>query len=91
MPAREMLRTSSRPGRPAIARSTGAVTYVSTSIGPSAGACVMTCTWTFVTSGTASIGTLRRGDAAEQDEDRREHEHDGAIPDAPGDQPIDHG
>src|SRR3954452_23583717 len=50
-------RTCSTFGVPAIARSTGTVTYCSTSTGESAGAAVMTCTWTFVTSGTASIGS----------------------------------
>lgn len=42
---------------PAIARSIGVVTNVSTSTGPRAGAGVITCTWTFVTSGTASMPT----------------------------------
>jgi NitT/TauT family transport system substrate-binding protein len=41
-----------------LARSIGMVTNVSTSSGPSAGAGVMIWTWTFVTSGTASIGTF---------------------------------
>jgi len=58
IPAREVLRTSSKPGKPAMARSIGALTRVSTSSGPSASAGVSTCTCTFVTSGTASIGTL---------------------------------
>ena len=37
--------------------STGKLTYCSTSTGPSAGAAVMICTCTLVTSGTASMGT----------------------------------
>src|SRR6185503_12399231 len=52
----EIDRTSSTFGIPDIARSTGTVTYCSTSVGDSAGAGVMICTWTLVTSGTASIG-----------------------------------
>src|SRR5690606_31891316 len=46
-------------GRPLIERSTGTVTKRSTSSGPSAGAFVRICTWTFVMSGTASIGSVR--------------------------------
>ena len=52
-----LLTARSAPGMPAIAVSTGKLTYCSTSTGPSAGAAVITWTWTFVTSGTASIGT----------------------------------
>ena len=55
-PYLEMDRTSSTLGIPDIARSTGTVTYCSTSTGDSAGAAVITWTWTFVMSGTASIG-----------------------------------
>src|SRR5262245_9316554 len=51
--------TSSTLGMPAMARSTGAVTYCSTSTGDSAGAAVMIWTCTLVTSGTASIGRLK--------------------------------
>src|SRR5688572_15678014 len=49
-------RTSSTRGIPAMARSTGTVTYCSTSTGDSAGEVVITCTCTVVTSGTASMG-----------------------------------
>src|SRR6188472_315319 len=52
----EIERTSSTFGIPDIARSTGTVTYCSTSTGDSAGAAVITWTCTLVTSGTASIG-----------------------------------
>src|SRR4051812_32769634 len=55
-PYLETERTSSTFGMPDIARSTGTVTYCSTSIGESAGAGVMICTWTLVMSGTASMG-----------------------------------
>src|SRR6187401_3481894 len=44
-------------GTPASARSTGTVTYCSTSTGESAGAAVITCTCTLVMSGTASMGS----------------------------------
>ena len=43
---------------PASAVSTGNVTCFSTSVGDSAGASVLICTWLFVISGTASIGSL---------------------------------
>src|SRR3954468_6253244 len=52
----EIERTSSTLGMPDIARSTGTVTYCSTSMGDRAGAAVMTWTCTLVMSGTASIG-----------------------------------
>src|SRR5678809_1126393 len=55
-PYLEIERISSTFGTPDIARSTGTVTYCSTSVGDRAGAGVITCTCTFVTSGTASIG-----------------------------------
>src|SRR3954452_6328638 len=55
----EIDRTCSTFGIPAMARSTGTVTYCSTSTGESAGAAVITWTWTLVTSGTASIGNSR--------------------------------
>src|SRR6266851_2006739 len=51
-------RRSARPGIPPSERSTGKVTYCSTSNGERAGAGVMICTWTFVTSGTASMGSF---------------------------------
>src|SRR5678815_5102427 len=54
----EIERTSSTFGIPDIARSTGTVTYCSTSTGESAGAEVITWTWIVVTSGTASIGSF---------------------------------
>src|SRR3954462_2401176 len=54
----EIERTSVVRGMPAIARSTGTLMYCSTSTGDKAGAAVMTCIWTLVTSGTASIGRL---------------------------------
>src|SRR6478609_11228575 len=44
-------------GTPAIARSTGMLTYCSISTGDSAGAEVMICTCTLVTSGIASTGS----------------------------------
>jgi hypothetical protein len=50
-------RTSSTSGRPAMAISTGSVIWRSTSMGESAGAFVLICTCTLVTSGTASIGS----------------------------------
>src|SRR6185295_600817 len=53
----EIERTSSTLGIPDIARSTATVTYCSTSTGDSAGAAVITWTWTLVTSGTASMGS----------------------------------
>src|SRR4029079_6456382 len=53
----EIDRTSSTFGMPDIARSTGTLTYCSTSTDESAGAAVITCTWMFVMSGTASIGS----------------------------------
>src|SRR5215831_6979468 len=46
-------------GVPESARSTGTVTYCSTSTGDSAGDEVMTCTWMLVTSGTASMGSSK--------------------------------
>jgi hypothetical protein len=52
-------RTSVVLGMPAMARSTGTVTYCSTSAGESAGAEVMICTCTLVTSGTASMGSCK--------------------------------
>src|SRR5262245_27367600 len=52
-----MERTSSTLGIPDMARSTGTLTYCSTSIGDSAGAGVITWTCTLVMSGTASIGS----------------------------------
>src|SRR5688572_2800466 len=56
-PYLDVERTSVVLGMPAMARSTGTVTYCSTSAGDSAGADVMTCTCTLVTSGTASMGS----------------------------------
>ncbi len=58
MPYFESERISVVFGIPAMARSTGVVTYCSTSTGESAGAEVITCTWTFVMSGTASIDSV---------------------------------
>src|SRR4051812_40054133 len=58
IPYFEMERTSVVRGMPAIARSTGTLTYCSTSVGARAGDVVMTCTWTFVMSGTASMGKV---------------------------------
>ena len=58
-PKRESERTCVTFGSPFMTRSIGAVTYCSTSTGPSAGAFVSTCTCTLVTSGTASIGNSR--------------------------------
>src|SRR6476661_946847 len=55
-PYLESDRISVTRGMPAMARSTAVLTYCSTSTGDSAGAAVMIWTWTFVTSGTASIG-----------------------------------
>src|SRR6187551_176424 len=53
----EIDRSSSTFGMPDIARSTGTVTYCSTSVGERARAGVITWTWALVTSGTASIGS----------------------------------
>src|SRR5262245_38021327 len=57
-PYLEIDRISVTCGVPAMARSTGMVTYCSASSGESAGAAVITWTWTLVTSGTASMGSL---------------------------------
>src|SRR5215208_4642902 len=57
-PLREKDRVYSRPGAPASAVSIGKVICFSTSSGGSAGAMPLTCTWLFVTSGTASTGSL---------------------------------
>ena len=51
----EIERTSSRPGRPLIACSTGKVICRSISSGESDGATVLICTWTGVVSGKASM------------------------------------
>ena len=56
-PNRDTERISSTRGRPLIAVSTGKVMNCSTSSGPRPGPSVSTCTWTLVTSGTASIGS----------------------------------
>ena len=56
MPNFEIERICSTFGSPLIAPSTGNESSVSTSSGLSAGASVITCTCTFVRSGTASIG-----------------------------------
>src|SRR5262249_39587822 len=50
-------RTCMVRGSPAMARSTGIVTYCSISIGDSAREDVMICTWTWVRGGTASMGS----------------------------------
>jgi hypothetical protein len=55
----ETERISSVFGRPLIAISTGMVMNLSTSTGPSPGELVRICTWTLVTSGTASMGSWR--------------------------------
>ena len=55
-PLREMLRRSSSRGMLASAISMGVVMFCSTSCAPSAGACVMTCTWLLVMSGVESKG-----------------------------------
>ncbi len=55
----EIERISSTFGSPLIAPSTGNDRSDSTSSGESAGASVITCTCTFVRSGTASIGRFR--------------------------------
>src|SRR5262249_29957874 len=57
-PLREKERVVSSPGVPARAVSIGKVTCFSISIGVSAGAMALIWTWTLVTSGTASIGSL---------------------------------
>src|SRR5882724_13311519 len=57
-PLRENERVDSRPGVPASAVSIGKVTCFSISTGESAGAMALIWTWTLVTSGTASIGSL---------------------------------
>src|SRR6476659_8641514 len=58
IPYLEMERISVVLGMPAMARSTGTVTYCSISTGERAGAAVMICTWMFVTSGTASLESV---------------------------------
>src|SRR5467141_797909 len=58
-PYLDVERSSVSAGMPPSTRSTGAVTYCSTSSGESADTAVMTCTCTVVTSGTASMGRLR--------------------------------
>ncbi len=58
-PNLEIDRISSTFGSPLIAPSTGNDSSDSTSIGESAGASVITCTCTFVRSGTASIGRCK--------------------------------
>src|SRR6476661_6907767 len=58
-PKRETERISSMRGRPLIAVSTGKVMNCSTSSGARPALLVSTCTWTLVTSGTASIGRVR--------------------------------
>src|SRR6266700_1771965 len=62
-PLRENERVDSRPGVPASAISIGNVTCFSISMGDSAGAMALIWTWTLVTSGTASIGSLVRDQA----------------------------
>src|SRR5258708_39803112 len=57
-PFRENDRVDSSPGVPANAVSSATVSCFSISTGVSAGADALTCTWTLVTSGTASIGSL---------------------------------
>src|SRR6266581_8409569 len=64
-PLRENERVDSRPGVPASAVSIGNVTCFSISMGESAGAMALIWTWTLVTSGTASIGSLVRDQAPE--------------------------
>ncbi len=56
----ETERISSMSGKPDIATSTGKVICLSISSGASDGALVRTWTCTLVTSGTASIGNLKR-------------------------------
>src|ERR1700747_1956800 len=62
-PLRENERVDSRAGVPASAVSIGNVTCFSISTGESAGARALIWTWTLVTSGTASIGSLVRDHA----------------------------
>src|SRR5215212_9215032 len=62
-PLRENERVDSSPGVPARAVSIGKVICFSISIGVSAGAMALIWTWTLVTSGTASIGSLVRDQA----------------------------
>src|SRR6266576_4723690 len=62
-PLRENERVDSSPGVPARAVSSGKVTCFSISIGVSAGAMALIWTWTLVTSGTASIGSLVKDQA----------------------------
>src|SRR5258705_9660354 len=59
-PFRENDRVDYSPGIPASAVSSATVTCFSISTGVRAGAVALTCTWTLVTSGTASIGNLVR-------------------------------
>src|SRR4051812_3649294 len=62
-PLRENERVNSRPGVPASVVSIGNVTCFSISTGESDGARALIWTWTLVTSGTASIGSLVRDHA----------------------------
>ena len=55
MPSLLTLRTRFKPGTPAMPRSMGSVICDSTSVADNAAARVTTCTWMFVTSGTASM------------------------------------
>src|SRR5947209_20309255 len=64
-PLRENERVDSRPGVPASVVSIGNVTCFSISMGESAGAIAFIWTWTLVTSGTASIGSLVKDQAPE--------------------------
>src|SRR6266478_9374300 len=65
-PFRENDRVDSSPGIPASAVSSATVTCFSISTGVSAGAVAFTWTWTLVTSGTASIGSLVRDHAPDR-------------------------
>ncbi|MFT3771862.1 MAG: hypothetical protein QM820_41165 [Minicystis sp.] len=58
-PPREVLRSSTPPGMPLSANSTGVVTVRSISVGVSPDAVVSTDTWMVETSGSASIGSVR--------------------------------
>ena len=60
---------------PASAVSIGNVTCFSTSTGEKAGQTVLICTWLFVMSGTASIGS-RRSDSAPDERGTEREEND---------------
>ncbi len=71
-PLRDSDRVYSSPGMPASAVSIGKVTCFSMSIGESAGATVLICTWLLVMSGTASIGSRASDQTPDGRRDQRQ-------------------